>query len=103
MFSGSKSQITFSDLMKEYAKDKLPAAKKRGIAKKKYLLDNKEQIRRALSEGYPVSMVAEAATIDFVKSGHPKFYTVTDNNGNESQYETKIRAIDIEGIFKAEK
>lgn len=94
--------ISFSEKLTQYAKDKLPETTQMAIAKKQYLLNIEADIMQAKAEGYTYPMIAEVATIDFLKSGAPKFFTAKDKDGVEVQYETKIWTLDIKNICESE-
>lgn len=93
--------MTFSEKMTKYAKDKLSETTQMTIAKKKFLLSIEADINQVKAEGYTYPMIAEVATMEFLKSGVPKFFTAKDKEGIEVQYETKIWTLDIKNICES--
>ena len=94
--------LTFSEKMTKYAKNKLTETKRIAIAKKRYLLSKEVDLIKAKDEGYTYAMIAEVATIEFLKLGIQKTFTVKNKEGKEVEFETKIRAVDIKNICEPE-
>ena len=98
-----KLVTTFSEEMMNYAKDKLTENQLRVISKNSFLLNKKADFIHAKAQGYTYSMIAEVATIEFLKSGEPRTFSVTNKEGKKVEFETKIRVVDIKNICEPEK
>jgi hypothetical protein len=71
------------------------------IAKKRYLMANKEELLQAVAEGYRYLIIAEAATIELLKTGVPKEFVVTNKEGEEVTLETKYGGQEVKEFCEA--
>lgn len=65
------------------------------IAKKKYLIVNKEEILQAVAEGYVGGLIAGVATEELLKTGVPRTFNITNKEGEEELRETQFWSGDI--------
>ena len=86
---------TFSEKLEALATQKLPEGSRIKIARKSYLIEKKDDILKALEEGYNYSLIAEIATQELYERGIPDSITVTTKDGEEVTREVKFIHQDI--------
>ncbi|PKG95072.1 hypothetical protein [Paraglaciecola sp. MB-3u-78] len=99
-----KKSTTASGLLntlEKHSETALNDAQRVRIAKKKYLMANKEEILQAVAEGYNYPIIAEAATIELLKTGVTKEFVVTNKEGEEVSRETKYRGPEVREFCEA--
>lgn len=98
----AKRYTSLSDKLSKLAKEELADASRVRIAKNSYWLNNKEEIFRAVKEGYPYSLVAKAATAEILETGIPRSYIVKTKEGEETTRETKFSASEMKILCESE-
>lgn len=71
----------FMGALKKHAETTLTDGERITVAKKKYLIANREEILQAVSEGYGYATIAKVATQELLETGVPATSTYTDDKG----------------------
>jgi hypothetical protein len=90
----------FMNTLVKHAETVLPELQRVAIAKKKYLLENSDDILQAVKEGYGYGIIAKAATIDLLKKGVPAEVSFI-KEGEEITRETQYFGKDIKELCEA--
>ena len=93
---------TFLEQLEKHAENELTETKRIAIAKKKFLLDNKEDILTAKTCGYSYALIAEAATVTLLGIGIPTNFNSISKDGTETIKETKFNPGEIKKFCEAE-
>ena len=94
--------LTFSDALMAHADNVLRDNQKVAIAKKKYLIKNRDDILLAREEGYPYPVIADVATMELLKTDVPKSIMVKNKEGEEITRETKFSPGEIKNLCEPE-
>ena len=94
--------VTFLEALTEHGNNILTDQQKVNIAKKKYLIENRDDILLAREVGYSVSIIAEVATLELLKTDVPKNYMVKNKEGDEVMKETKFYLSEITKLCEPE-
>jgi hypothetical protein len=97
----STSTSGLLNTLEKHSETALPDIQRVRIAKKKYLMANKEEILQAVEEGYNYPIIAEAATIELLKTSAPKEFVVTNKEGEEVTLVTKYGAPEVKEFCEA--
>jgi len=87
--------LTFMERLEENAKGAMSEYKRVSIAKKRYLMKNKDTIVESFELGYPPKMIAEVATVELLKTNVLKSYTINTKDGKDIVKETMFMAKEI--------
>jgi hypothetical protein len=103
MIKKNKSTTTSGLLytLEKHAETAMTELQRVVIVKKKYLMVNKEEILQAVAEGYTYPIIAEAATIELLKTDAPKEFTVTNKEGEKLTHETKYIGPEVRQFCEA--
>ena len=82
----------------EAAKENAADQRQARMAKRLFLLDNAEEIKKAKEAGYSYAMIAKATTDTLLEMDIPKTFVVKTKEGKEVTKETKIVPADIKKI-----
>jgi len=89
---------SFGEKLHIYIEESLSDTQKVNIAKKSYLLQNKEEIILAIRKGYHPKDIAEYATFELLKLNLPKTFLYQNKEGESIEGITKITAMDVKRI-----
>ena len=87
-------------ILEKLGKERFPDLRNINIAKKRYLIENKDEILKALEMGYGYPIIAEAATEDLLKTGIQKTFSFTNKEGIEETRETKFGPGEIKNFIE---
>ncbi len=97
----ANTEILFDKLV-ESAKEKVDDRRQVLLAKKMYLVKNKESIKQAKEAGYTYTMIAMAATAELLEMDIPKSFVIKRKDGEEVTIETGIGPGEIRKICEPE-
>ena len=89
------------NVLEKHAETALTDLQRVRIAKNKYLMANREEILQAVAEDYPHPFIAEAATIELLKTGVPTEFSFTNKDGEEIVQETRFVGSEIRSYCEA--
>ena len=92
---------SFLGKLEEYSNIVLTEYQRVSIAKKKYLIDNQNDILRAQKEGYTYKIIAEVATQELLKTNIVKSTVITTKDGEEKEKETLITPAEVKAFLEA--
>ncbi len=95
-------KTTFLETMTEHANSFLTDHQKMNIAKKKYLINNRDDILLVREVGYSFSIIAEVATLELLKTDVPKSFMAKNKEGEEEERETKFGIGEIKRFCEPE-
>ncbi len=93
----ANTEILFDKLV-ESAKEKVDDRRQVLLAKKMYLVKNKESIKQAKEAGYTYTMIAMAATAELLEMDIPKSFISKKKDGEEVTVEAGIGPAEIRKI-----
>ncbi len=89
---------SFLDRFEKYIDSSLNISHRVNVAKRKYLMDNQDDIMKAVYLGYGLVSISEFSTKELLKTGVPKNYSYMSKDNKSIEKETKISVSEIEQL-----